>query len=196
MDPEASQVLVLVYRDGPMARMGHNHVIGVHQLTGEISVPKEPGDAHFWIEFPVAAMSVDDAAVRATLDDDFRAPIDAGSIRGTREHMLGEKVLDALQFPKIRLESGPMRQDGERWLVSLVISVHGHSSAAEVPVTLERSTQQLSASGEFDLTHAQLGLTPYSIGHGALRVAQTMHVRFRLIALAEEQGDSAGAQAP
>jgi hypothetical protein len=42
--------------------------------------------------------------------------------------------------------------------------------------------ESLTASGEFDLTHSQLGLTPYSVGLGAIRVAETMHVRFRVLA--------------
>jgi len=195
IDPDASQVLVLVYRDGPMARLGHNHIISVHELTGEVTVPEQRADARFWIEFPVAAMSVDDPALRTELGEDFRAPIDPGSVRGTREHMLGEKVLNALQFPKIRLESGPLRADGDHWLVTLQISARGHSSNTEVPVQLAISPQELTASGEFELTHAQLGLTPYSIGHGALRVAETMHVRFHLTARLDADSD-AGRQAP
>jgi hypothetical protein len=46
----------------------------------------------------------------------------------------------------------------------------------------------LSASGEFDLTHAQLGLSPYSVALGAIRVAERMHVRYRLIARREGAG--------
>lgn len=195
IDAQSSQVLVLVYRDGPMAKLGHNHVISVHELTGEVQVPENRADSRFWIEFPVAAMTVDDVALRSVLGEDFRAPIDARSVKGTREHMLGEKVLDALQFPKIRLESGPLRPDGDRWFVTLQISVRGHESSAEVPVDLSISPGELTASGEFELTHAQLGLAPYVIGHGALRVAQTMRVRFHLLARLDADSSS-GVNAP
>ena len=34
IDSQRSQVLVLVYRDGPMGHLGHNHVIAVRELTG------------------------------------------------------------------------------------------------------------------------------------------------------------------
>ena len=46
------------------------------------------------------------------------------------------------------------------------------------------SDDELTVSGEFDLTHSQLGLTPYSVALGALRVAERMHVRYRLVARA------------
>ncbi|MGA8706126.1 MAG: YceI family protein [Steroidobacteraceae bacterium] len=194
VDADASQVLVLVYRDGPMAKLGHNHVIAVHQLTGEVLIPKDIANGSFTLSFPVAGMSVDDRALRADLGDDFKGPVDANSIAGTREHMLGEKLLNALQFPMIKLESGPLRSEGDHWIVTLNISVHGHVSAVEVPVMLTMTPAALTASGQFDLTHAQLGLTPYSVGHGALRVAETMHVRFRLVA--RNDASDAGPQTP
>jgi hypothetical protein len=195
IDPDASQVLVLVYRDGPMAKLGHNHVIAVHGLSGEVVMPKDPAGSTFTLEFPVEGMSVDDPALRADLGDDFKAPVDAASVRGTREHMLGAKLLKALQFPKIRLTSGPLHAEGNRWIVALNIAVLNHASTVDVPVTLNMTPGQLEASGEFDLTHSQLGLVPYSVGHGALRVAETMHVRFHLLAHADDDS-AAGAQAP
>jgi hypothetical protein len=194
VDADASQVLVLVYRDGPMAKLGHNHVIAVHQLTGEVVIPKEIANGSFDFGFPVAAMSVDDQALRADLGDDFKAPLDANSVAGTREHMLGEKLLNAPQFPMLRLTSGPLRADGDHWIVTLNISVRNHATAVDVPVALALTPAELTASGEFDLTHAQLGLVPYTVGHGALRVAETMHVRFHVVARNDASG--VAAQAP
>jgi hypothetical protein len=178
-----------------MAKLGHNHVIAVHQLSGEVLIPKDTANGSFTLSFPAAGMSVDDHALRADLGDDFKAPVDAGSVAGTREHMLGEKLLNALQFPMIKLESGPLRSEGDHWVVTLNISVRGHASAVEVPVALVMTPADLTATGEFDLTHAQLGLMPYSVGHGALRVAETMHVRFRVVAR-NDAASGAAAQAP
>jgi hypothetical protein len=182
VDGQASQVLILVYRDGRMARLGHNHVLSVRGLSGEVVVPKDTASASFTLEFPVAAMSIDEAALRAELGDDFRAPVDAAAIQGTREHMLSDKQLDAARYPLIRLQSGPLSPEGDHWRASITTMVRDHVATVEVPVALTLTPEQLSASGEFDLTHAQLGLTPYSVGLGAIRVAETMHVRFRVVA--------------
>ena len=195
VDPLASQVLVLVYRDGPMARLGHNHVIAVHQLSGEVVVPKDPANGSFTLEFPVTAMTVDEPALRAELGEDFKAPVDAASVDGTRGHMLGEKLLNAVRFPLIRLQSGPLRSVGDHWLVTLNISVRDHDSAIDVPVQLAITPAELDASGEFDLTHAQLGLTPYGVGLGALRVAETIHIRFNVVARYQD-GSATAAQTP
>ncbi len=195
IDADHSQVLILVYRDGAMARLGHNHVLSVHQLSGEVVMPADSTQASFELEFPVAAMTVDEPALRAQLGDEFNAPVDAASIDGTRQHMLGEKLLDAAHFPKIRLQSESLRADAEHWLVTLNITVRHHDSTVEVPMALTSTPEQLSASGEFDLSHAQLGLTPYSVGMGALRVAETIHIRYRLIAQ-RAQASGSGSDTP
>ena len=194
VDDQASQVLILVYRDGRMARLGHNHVLRVRQLSGEVVVPKEVANTTFTLEFPVAAMSIDETALRAGQGEDFKATVDPASIDGTRGHMLGEKLLDAAHFPVIRLQSGPLSTDGDRWTASLSITVRDHVSTVLVPISLIIDPESLTASGEFDLTHTQLGLTPYSVGLGAIRVAETMHVRFRV--LARQAAESGGADHP
>jgi hypothetical protein len=194
VDDQASQVLILVYRDGRMARLGHNHVLRVRQLSGEVVVPKEIANTTFTLEFPVAAMSIDETALRAAQGEDFKATIDAASIDGTRGHMLGDKLLDATHFPVIRLQSGPLTNDGDHWTATLSITVRDHLASVVVPVSLTMDPESLTASGEFDLTHSQLGLTPYSVGLGAIRVAETMHVRFRVVA--RHAADSDGADHP
>jgi len=191
VDDQASQVLILVYRDGRMARLGHNHVLRVRQLSGEVVVPKQIANTTFTLEFPVAALSVDETALRAEQGEDFKATIDAASIDGTRGHMLGDRLLDAAHFPVIRLQSGPLSDDGEHWTATISITVRDHVSTVVVPVSLTMNSESLTASGEFDLSHSQLGLTPYSVGLGAIRVAETMHVRFRVLARHVEDSDGA-----
>jgi polyisoprenoid-binding protein YceI len=194
VDDQASQVLILVYRDGRMARLGHNHVLRVRQLSGEVVVPKDITNTTFTLQFPVAALSIDETALRAEQGEDFKATIDPASIEGTRDHMLGDKLLDATHFPVIRLQSGPLTNDGDHWTATLSITVRDHVAAVVVPVSLTLDPESLTASGEFDLTHSQLGLTPYSVGLGAIRVAETMHVSFRVLARHAE--NSGGADHP
>ena len=194
VDDQASQVLILVYREGRMARLGHNHVLRVRQLSGEVVVPKDTASTTFTLEFPVAALSIDETALRAAQGEDFKATIDPASIEGTRGHMLGDRVLDAAHFPGIRLQSGPLSREGDQWRANLTITVRDHVSTVLVPIALTMDPDSLTASGEFDLTHSQLGLTPYSVGLGAIRVAETMHVRFRVLARHAE--DSGGADHP
>jgi polyisoprenoid-binding protein YceI len=188
VDPEHSEVLISVFRDGPLAALGHDHLIAVRALDGRIALPADPALATFALEFPVARLLVDDPALRAAAGPAFQAPIEAASVQGTRSHMLGGSLLDAAHFPRIRLESRQIRAEGDHWLAAVSIVVRAHDDQAVLPVSLALSGDTLVASGDFDLDHRELGLTPYSVALGALKVAERMHVRYRVLARREPSG--------
>jgi polyisoprenoid-binding protein YceI len=185
IDAERSEVLILVYRDGRLAALGHNHVVAVRQLSGEVVLAPDTAHSRWQLDFPVAALSVDEPQLRAAQGEDFQSTLDEVAIAGTRAHMLGPLLLDAARYPAIHLESQQLRGEPDAQRLITRIVVREHAVEVEVPVALQRSDEELIASGEFDLTHAELGLTPYSVALGALRVADRMHVRYRLIALRE-----------
>lgn len=185
IDSARSEVLILVYRDGRMASLGHNHVVAVRDLSGEVVVATDLTQSSWQLDFPVAALSVDEPQLRAAQGADFQTRVDAVATAGTRDHMLGPMLLDAARFPVIHLQSEQISGEADGLRLSARIVVRDHSVQVELPVALQRSPQELIASGECDLTHAQLGLTPYSVALGALRVAERMHVRYRLVAQRE-----------
>lgn len=173
----------MIYRDGTVAALGHNYVIAVRQLSGNVMLAADPSRSTFSIEFPVAALSVDEPQLRAAQAAEFQSPIDAASIAGTRAHMLGALLLDALHFPTIALRSQQVRsQPDGRLLATPRMQVRDQPAQVEVPIRLQQAGDELIASGEFDLSHAQLGLRPYSVALGAQRVADRMHMSYRLVA--------------
>jgi polyisoprenoid-binding protein YceI len=178
-------VLVLVYRDGPMGHLGHNHVIAVGQLTGNVTVSSDMQGSTFSMQFPVAALRVDEPPLRSQEGADFSSTLDEAAIAGTRDHMLGPSLLNAAQFPMIRLQSERLRVEGGNLEAMTRITVRETTAQVEVPIAWTGTGEDLTVTGEFDLTHSQLGLTPYSVALGALRVAERMHVRYRLVARRE-----------
>jgi polyisoprenoid-binding protein YceI len=183
IDATRSEVLILVYRDGRLANLGHNHVVAVRELSGEVLAATDPLQSSWQLDFPVEALSVDDPQLRQAQGAEFQSRLDDVAIAGTREHMLGPQLLDAAHFPTIHLQSEQVRSDADGLHMRIRIVVRDHSAQLDVPLSLERSPEQLSASGDFDLTHTELGLSPYSVALGALRVADRMHVHYRLVAL-------------
>jgi polyisoprenoid-binding protein YceI len=185
IDSARSEVLILVYRDGRMASLGHNHVLAVRALSGELVVATDLTQSSWQLDFPVGSLSVDEPQLRAAQGADFQTRVDDVATAGTRDHMLGPMLLDAARYPVIHLQSEQISGDADGLRVSADIVVRDHDVQVDLPVALQRSPDELVASGEFDLTHAQLGLTPYSVALGALRVAERMHVRYRLVAQRE-----------
>ena len=67
-------------------------------------------------------------------------------------------------------------------LATTRINVRGQDYRVDIPLQLKRSDDELVASGEFKLQQSALGLTPFSVMMGALRVQDEMTVRFLLVA--------------
>src|SRR5947208_13040426 len=102
--PQASEIRLLVYRDGPLARFGHNHVV-VGRVHGEIRAGDTAAASGFRLEIPVDSFAVDPPAARAEEGDEFAAQVSEPARRDTRENMLGAEMLDAAKHPLIRVES-------------------------------------------------------------------------------------------
>jgi polyisoprenoid-binding protein YceI len=182
VDTAASQVLLEVYREGPMASLGHNHIIAVRELHGSVQLHDEITRSSFELQFPVAELSVDEPALRAQSGPDFSSIVNDSAREGTRSNMLGEKLLQAANNPDITLKSARIAVAGAGWIVTTRVSVRGQESLVDIPVQLQRQGDRLTASGEFAVLQTALGLTPYSALFGALRVADEIKVHFRIVA--------------
>lgn len=183
LDAEASRVLVLVYREGPMAALGHNHVMNLRELTGTVQAFDDAARSRFELSFPVAAISVDEPGLRAAAGADFASKVSDAARTGTRNNMLGERLLQAAGFARITLQSEKIVESGAGSLLATTrINVRGQDCRVDIPLQLRRTDDELVASGEFKLQQSTLGLTPFSVMMGALRVQDEMMVQFRLVA--------------
>lgn len=189
IDENQSELRVLVYRAGPLARFGHNHVMVNRSLRGEVHLADAPGESVFSLNVPVAGFVVDDAAVRREEGSDFAADVPEDAKSGTLLHMLSTSVLDADEFPAITVKgvavSDAQGAPGAAALMATVtITVAGHESNVVVPFTLQIDSHQLSAIGSVELRQSALGLTPYSLMLGALQVQDQMRLKFKIVAVA------------
>lgn len=182
-----SSIKLKVYRDGPLARFGHNHAIAIEQISGTVYREKSLAQSEFEFSFPVVAMAVDRSVDRAELGADFAGAIAPEAIAGTRENMLGPKLLAAQQYPQIALRS--IAISGELPNLSMVVAVKLRALETQliVPVRVSEQNGVLTADGSVRLSQAQLGLTPYSVLGGGLRVADAVDAQFHLVALRTPQ---------
>src|SRR5260370_173257 len=75
IDENQSELRILVYRAGPLAHFGHNHVMVNHAIRGAVNLADVPGDSVFWLTVPVAGFVVDDAQARRAEGADFAGDI-------------------------------------------------------------------------------------------------------------------------
>jgi hypothetical protein len=182
---QESLLTILVFRGGPLANAGHNHVIASHSMTGTVWVPADPQAASFELHVPVNDLTIDEPTLRAQEGKDFAAAVPDSAREGTKRNMLGESLLDGAHFPEVLLLSQGMERSPEGMLVQMNVIVRGQSHAVKVPVRYEVRGNEVRAQGQLTLAQTDLGLRPFSLLGGALRVEDGMTVKFSVVAHAE-----------
>ncbi len=182
---DGSELRILVFRAGALARLGHNHVVSTRGLSGEIVLGPSPEASSFHLEFTVTSLDVDDADVRADEGPEFSSAVNVQDIEGTRRNMLGPKVLDAEAHDRVRIASSSISGDFPNVVTTVVLTVKGSEHELLVPVSINTFDGGLIAIGRVRISHEDIGLAPFQAGFGALRVADEMLVKFRIVARTE-----------
>jgi hypothetical protein len=184
--PERSLLKVLVFRGGALAKAaGHNHVIASRSMSGTAWVPEEPTGASFEIHVPVQDLTIDEAELRADEGAEFAAPVPDSAREGTKKNMLGEAMLDGARYPEVILRSERIDAGSDGGLTAQVsVSVRDQVRTVAVPLRYEMKADELLVRGELHLRQTDIGLTPFSLLGGALRVEDEMTVKFSLLARA------------
>ena len=175
VEPAQSDFHWLVYKAGAFSRFGHNHTIAVGDLSGSVLVNRDDlAKSQFDLQFGVGQLVVDDPALRSTLGEDFSSVPKPDDIAGTRKNMLSERVLDGEKYPQIRVTgTGPTMGAGMQEL-AVKIEMLGRVIDLKVPTKVTIDGDQLRATGEFELNHADLGMQPFSVMAGALQVGEKL----------------------
>lgn len=184
VDPAASEVRLLVYRAGPLARFGHNHVV-IGRPRGEIVAGASAAASGFRLELAAASLAVDDPAARTEEGGEFSSAVSDQARSGTREHMLGKDVLDAVAYPRIEMDS--ISLSGPRWNPDVIarVTLRGATREIRFPAAVVQDGARLTVIAGFSLRQSDFGITPYSALGGGLRVADRIEVRVRLVARRE-----------
>lgn len=181
--PGDSQMRILVYRAGPLARLGHNHVVTATRIRGEVDYrPEAPLETTFTLRVPVNGLAVDDPAQRQALGPPFDTSVDPDDARATRANMLGSKVLDAQRYPQVQVDSQGVSGSAPEFQVKVRIQIRGVQQTLEVPVQTRLRGERLRVSGSVPLRQTDFGIEPLRIAFGAIAVRDQVQVQFDLTA--------------
>jgi hypothetical protein len=173
VDPAESLVVIEVRRGGSLARLGHDHVVASHDLTGYVA----PGEDRADLYIALARLEPDEPALRVEAGFDTQ-PAES-DIEGTRANML-EKVLEVEKFPFALIRvSGAGARRGEVTL-SVAITLHGHTRTLKVPARIDADADWMSVTGRLSFDQTDFGITPYSLLGGAIAVKNGVDLRFRI----------------
>ncbi|MBV9695620.1 MAG: YceI family protein [Gammaproteobacteria bacterium] len=180
-----SLLTVRVYRAGTLASAGHNHLLATHALAGTLYVPEEPLQSSCRVHFPLASLTVDEAALRAAdRSGDFTAAVPDAAREGTRAHALGPDQLDAAHYPEIELRCLELRPDPaagpDALQARLEVDLRGATYPLSLPLHYRLADAELTVQGETQLLQSALGIRPYSALLGALQVQDAVRVQLQL----------------
>lgn len=162
IDTTKSTLTVRVFKAGLFSALGHDH---------QIQAPIQQGS--FRMNPPVVDLLVDARRLRVAdpdISDKDRAQV--------QETMLGPKVLDADKFPEIRFHASELQPAGaDRWLLPGQLSLHGQQH----PVTVNVELQAGHYRGSSTLNQKNFGITPVSVGGGAVKVKDEVRIEFDVV---------------
>jgi YceI-like protein len=181
IDSRDSELRILVYRAGSLANLGHNHVLVNRALTGFVQVGDDIAASSFFLSVPVEGFAVDDADARREEGSDFPGDIPQDAKSGTRRNMLSAAMLNAAEFPAITVTSVTLSGTPDALSAALTISVAGREAQISAPCILQGDAHRLTATGSMELRQTAIGLTPYSLLHGALQVQDAMQLKFSIV---------------
>ena len=183
IDAERSVVTLRVYRSGRLAKLGHNHVITSANETGYAWMSGAPATSGFEVRVAVAELVVDDPAARAAAGEDFPGTLPDSAREGTRRNMLRAEVLDGERYPEIVVRADSLGGTWEQPTVTASVTLKGQARRVDVPLTIARESDAIIARGDFSILQSDFGITPFSVGGGAIQVADAVAVAFEIRAV-------------
>jgi len=175
IDSDNSILRVYVGRAGPLARMGHNHVVHTNGLIGEINLSSDPVNSTATLAFPVSSFFVDDQSERDRAVSEEREGFDTQpgrrAIEGTRENMMSESVLNGAAHTTIAARITTESVTDNEWNFAIAMDLVGSTVNLELPAQVEVNGSALSVDARYSLNHEDLGLSVFTALGGSLRVA-------------------------
>ena len=176
IDPARSLIQVYVYREGVLAKIGHDHVVTSREVRGYALLPADLAQARADFYFPVAALSMDEPELRQSAG--FTSEISAEDIENTRLRML--RLLAADQHPFAHIRAVRAAGTPPDLVLGAELTLHGVTRALNLPAQLTVEDGRFSVEGETDIRQTEFGITPFSVLGGALAVKDPLRVIFRI----------------
>ena len=161
-------------------------MISHQNIKGNIQFASDPIDSIISIEFAVDEFTVDDYELRKQEGGDFDGEVPQKDIDGTKKNMLSEKLLNSIEFPSIKIKSKSIEGQYPDYEVRSDVNIKDRNFNLVFPARVNYDKKSFVSSGEINLSHDMLGLTPFSAAGGLLKVRDLMVVRYKINGLIQQ----------
>ena len=175
--PERSEAIVLVYRGGSLAQIGHDHAIASRDVQGNVRLLLTPVEVRADLYVPLDTLAVDEPARRAAAG---LAPLpEDADIAGTRRNML-ETVLEAEHHPFVFIHVDAVERDADGLTLTAAVTLHGVTRSLRIPVEIAFDERALDVRGRFSLQQSDFGIAPFAVLGGRLQVQDRIDAQFQI----------------
>jgi hypothetical protein len=173
VDSAQSFAVIEVHRAGPVAWLGHDHVVASHDLSGYVS----PAEGLADLLVPLENLVLDEPELRT--EAGFNTQPSQEDIEATRRNMLKE-TLDSQRFPYAYIHID--RVEGNSSALNVSIRLHGITRTYQVQAKIETVLSGIAVDGRMSFNQSDFGITPFSVLGGALQVQDRLDLRFHILA--------------
>jgi hypothetical protein len=173
VDSAQSLVVIEVHRAGAFSRLGHDHVVASHDVSGYASIAEGLADLYV----PLEQLVVDEPGLRTEAGLDPQPSRE--DIADTRRNMLTQ-TLDTAHFPYALIHIA--RTDANRPALNVAITLHGITRSHEVPALIKIVRNGIVVDGKMSFKQSDFGITPLSVFGGVLQVQDKLNLRFHISA--------------
>jgi len=187
IDAAQSEIYWRIYRSGALARLGHNHVISISELNGSVTLGSDLAIAEWNLSFPVDSLIIDEPELRARYGEDFESVPSENDKTGTKRNMMTDRVLNGEVYTEIELSGTGVTGPLDNAELPVSIQMLGRTIAQSFPAAISIGADTLTVTGEYGLTHEDLGMEPFSAFGGAIAVGAEIDFTYRIYAVAGGQ---------
>lgn len=177
LDPQATQIDIVVRRDGPLARFGHDHVVTVEEAEGFLQLDRAGQASRADLRFRLDRLGVDSSTSRQRHQLDTNP--DASDIEGTQDNLMTH-VLDPDRWPWATLGLTAFSRQDDHYSAMVTIAINGSEYRSRQPFHLSQEGPRVTVEGFFVIRQTELGLEPFSALGGGLRVADPLEIHFHI----------------
>lgn len=187
LDAAQSELYWRIYRGGAAARLGHSHVISAEDFAGSVTLVNDLALSEWTLSFDVTDLVIDDPELRARHGEEFESVPSEDDKAGTKENMLTDRVLNGAVYPEIRLNGQGVTGPLDNAVLPVSIQMLGRTIDQSFPAVVSISPDALTVTGEYRLTHEDLGMEPFSLFGGIIAVGENIDFSYRIHAVAGGQ---------
>src|SRR6185503_8409006 len=140
--------------------------VASHDVRGFVA----PADGRADLYLALERLVVDEAPLRA--EAGLETTPSAEDIEGTRRNMLASMQADKYPFAVVRIKDSG----------AATVTLHGVTREVQIPIRIERTAGEISATGRFEILQTDFGITPLSVLGGRIQVQDRLELRFHIVA--------------